>query len=136
MKPVSLGLVLLAVALSPLGCRNPFAGESVVLGVSRLDAPFAIQPGSPVTVVLTVGLNGCDRFDHIGQIRMNSEVVLTPVGTNAAAGNNKNVSCPAVYRDVQRSVVIENPPLPPFTIAVLQPRGAPPLRAVVAPLEP
>lgn len=135
MKLVSLGLVLLAVGLSPLGCRNPFADQSIVLGVSELDAPSAVRPGTPVTVALTVGLNGCDQFDHISQLRLDSEIVLTPVGRNAALGR-KDIMCPAVYATRVYSAVIENPPPPPFTIAVLQPRGAPPLRAVVAPLEP
>ena len=135
MKAVSLGLVLLAVALSPLGCRNPFADQSFVLGVSNLDAPSAIAPGTAVTVALTFGLNGCDRFDHIGQMRMDSQIVLTPVGTNAALGR-KDILCPAQYTTRVYSVVIEDPPAAPFTIAVIQPRGAPPLRAVVARLEP
>jgi hypothetical protein len=132
MKLVSLGLVLLAIALSPLGCRNPFADQSVVLGVSNLEAPPSTLPGTAVTVVLTVVLNGCDEFDHIGQIRLNSQVVLTPVGTNAAVGR-KDVSCPQWIRTEVHSVVIEDPPPPPFTVAVMQPRGAPPLRTVVAP---
>jgi hypothetical protein len=131
MKLVSLGLTLLVVALPPLGCRNPFADESVVLAVSKLDAPFATPPGAAVTVVLTVGVNGCERFDRIGQIRVKSEIVMTAVGTNPALGK-KNVSCPAVFTEEPHSVVIEEPPSPPFTVAVRQPRGAPPLRAEIA----
>ena len=131
MKSVSLGLVLLAVAFSPLGCRNPFADQSVILGVSDIDVPSAARPGTPVTAVLTVALNGCDRFDHIGQIRVSSQVVLTAVGTNAAVGR-KDVMCPAWFRTETHSIVIGNPPPPPFTIAVVQPRGAPPLRAEIA----
>jgi hypothetical protein len=131
MKLVSLGLVLVAVAVSPLGCRNPFADQSVVLGVSDIDAPSAVAPGTPVTVALTVGLNGCDRFDHIGQLRMDSQIVLTAVGNNAALGR-KDIMCPASFTTRVYSVVIEDPPPPPFTIAVIQPRGAPPLRAEIA----
>jgi hypothetical protein len=131
MKPVSLGLALLTVALSPLSCRNPFADESVVLGVSNLDAPFAAVAGTAVTVVLTVGVNGCERFDHVGQIRLDSVVVLTAVGTNAAL-NRKDIMCPASFTTEVHSVIIEEPPPPPFTVAVIQPRGAPPLRAEIA----
>ena len=131
MKLVSLGLVLLAVAFSPLGCRNPFADQSVVLAVSNLDAPAAALPGAAVTVVLTVWVNGCERFDHISQIRLNSQIVLSAVGTNSALGK-KNVSCPQGAFSTLHSVVIEEPPGPPFTVAVVQPRGAPPLRAEIA----
>ena len=131
MKLVSLGLVLLVVASAPLGCRNPFADQSVVLGVSDIDAPSAARLGAPVTVVLKVVLNGCDEFEHIGQLRIDSQVVLMPVGTNAAVGR-KDVMCPQWINTEVHSVVIENPPPPPFTIAVVQPRGAPPLRAEIA----
>ena len=128
MKPVSLGLVLLAVALSPLGCRNPFVDESVVLAVSNLEAPSAALPRTAVTVVLTVWVIGCERFDHIGQVRLDSQIVLTAVGKNAG----KNVVCPQGAFAALHSVVIEDPPGPPFTVAVVQPRGAPPLRAEIA----
>lgn len=131
MKPVSLGLALLAVALSPLGCRNPFADQSVVLTVSNLEAPSASLPGTSVTVVLTVGLNGCERFDHISQTLVNSDIVLAAVGTNAALGR-KDVMCPAWFRTETHSVVIENPPPPPFTVVVVQPRGVQPLRVEIA----
>ena len=131
MKLVSLGLVLLAVAFSPLACRNPFADQSVILGVSDLDVPSAARPGAPVTVVLTVVLNGCDEFEPIGQLRIDSHVVLMPVGTNAAVGR-KDVMCPQWINTEVHSVVIENPPPPPFTVAVVQPRGAPSLRAEIA----
>jgi hypothetical protein len=131
MKSVSLGLALLAIALSPLGCRNPFADQSVVLVVSNLEAPFASPPGTPVTVVLTVGANGCERFDHISQMVVNSDIVLAAVGTNAALGR-KDISCPASFTTEVHSVVIEEPPAPPFSVVVVQPRGVQPLRAEVA----
>jgi hypothetical protein len=131
MKSVSLGIALLAVALSPLGCRNPFADQSVVLVVSNLEAPFASVPGTPVTVVLTVGANGCERFEHISQMVVNSDVVLAAVGTNAALGR-KDISCHASFTIGEHSVVIEEPPAPPFRVVVVQPRGVQPLYADVA----
>lgn len=130
MKSVSLGLALLAVTLSPLGCRNPFADQSVTLAVSNLQAPYASPPGAPVTVVLTVGVNGCERFDRINQNVVSSDVVLAAVGTNSALGR-KDISCPAWFKTEVHSVVIEDPPSPPFTVTVVQPRGAQPLRAEV-----
>jgi hypothetical protein len=131
MRSVSLGFALVAVALSPPGCRNPFWDESVILAVTRLDAPAAVVPGTAVTVILTVGVNGCERFNAIGQMRLNSQIVLTAVGTNSSLGK-KNVACPAVYREDQHSVVIEQPPPAPFTILVREPRGAAPLQAEIA----
>jgi hypothetical protein len=131
MKPVSLGLVLLAVALSPQGCRNPFADQSVVLAVSNLEAPSATLPGTPLTVVLTVGLNGCEQFDRISRTVVNSDVVLAAVGTNSALGR-KDISCPGSFTTEVHSVVIEEPPAPPFTVVVVNPRGVQPLRAEIA----
>src|SRR5687767_12696000 len=130
MKPVSLALVLLAVA-SPLACRNPFADQSVVLAVSNLEAPSAILPGTPVTVVLTVGLNGCERFEHISRTLVDSDIVLAAVGSNSALGR-KDISCPASFTTEVHSVVIEEPPAPPFSVVVVNPRGVQPLRAEVA----
>ena len=89
MKSVSLGFALLAVALSPLGCRNPFADESVTLVVSNLEAPFASVTGTPLTVVLTVSVNGCERFERISQMVVNSDIVLAAVGTNRAIGRKE-----------------------------------------------
>jgi hypothetical protein len=131
MKSVSLGFALVVVAFSALACRNPLSDESVALAVSKLDAPSSALPRTSVTVVLTVRVNGCERFDHISQMRVNSQIVLTAIGTNPALGN-KDVSCPAVFTEQVHSVVIKEPPAPPFTVAVIQPRGAPPLRAEVA----
>lgn len=131
MKSVSLGFALLAVALSPLGCRNPFADESVTLVVSNLEAPFASVTGTPLTVVLTVSVNGCERFERISQMVVNSDIVLAAVGTNRAIGR-KDITCPASFTTTVHSVVIEEPPPPPFRVVVVQPRGVQPLYADVA----
>jgi hypothetical protein len=131
MKSVSLGLALFAVTLSPLGCRNPFADQSVTLAVSNLEAPYANVPGTPLTVVLTVGVNGCERFDRINQNVVSSDIVLAAVGTNSALGR-KDISCPASFTTEVHSVVIEEPPAPPFRVVVVQPRGVQPLYADVA----
>jgi hypothetical protein len=109
----------------------PLRIKSVVLVVSNLEAPFASVPGTPVTVVLTVGANGCERFEHISQMVVNSDVVLAAVGTNAALGR-KDISCPASFTIGVHSVVIEEPPSPPFRVVVVQPRGVQPLYADVA----
>lgn len=131
MKLITLGLALAAVALSPPGCRNPFSGQSVILGVSNLEAPSATLPGAAVTVVLTVGVNGCERFSHVSQMRLKSQIVLTAVGTNAALGR-KDMLCPAVFSSAQHTVVIEEPPPAPFAVIVRQPREGTPLRADIA----
>lgn len=115
---------------APLAC-NPFApDQSVVLAVSNLEAPYASPLGTPVTVVLTIGVNGCERFARINQNVVSSDIVLAAVGTNSALGR-KDISCPASFTTEVHSVVIEEPPPPPFTVTVVQPRGVQPLRAEV-----
>ena len=123
-------VAVLGFVAAPLAC-NPFApDQSVTLAVSNLEAPYANVPGTPVTVVLSVGVNGCERFDRISQMLVNTDIVLAAVGTNSALGR-KDVLCPASFSTEVHGVVIEEPPTPPFSVVVIQPRGAQPLRAEV-----
>jgi len=123
-------MVVVGFVAAPLAC-NPFApDQSVTLAVSNLEAAHANVPGTPATVVLSVVVNGCERFDRISQMVVNSDVVLAAAGTNAALGR-KDITCLAAYTTEIHSVVIEEPPTPPFNVVVVQPRGAQPLRAEV-----
>ena len=130
MRLVSLALALAAVALSPLACRNPFSDESIILAVSQLEAPPYFVRGITGTFVLTVGVNGCERFDRVSQMRVNSQIVLTAVGTNSGLGD-KSVSCPAALRTEQHSVVIDQPLPRRFTVFVRVPSGGTALRAEI-----
>jgi hypothetical protein len=99
--------------------------------VSGLSAPSIVLRGAGATVILAVGVNGCERFDQVTQMRLKEGIVLTAVGTNPAAGN-KNLSCPADFVREQHSVVIEQPLPASFTVFVRQPRGGTPLRADIS----
>ena len=109
---------------------NPFApDQSVVLGVSKLDAPATVSPGSPLTVVLTVTTGGCKTFDHIEVERTASLASLTVWGRDGAKGA-KNVACPAYIVDTPHSYQLNPPFQSPFTVQVDRGRVSP-LIAVV-----
>src|SRR5258706_15027192 len=92
MKRLSFAIVAVGVACLPIAC-NLFADHSVILDVSKLDAPATISTGTPLTVVLTVTTGGCKSFDHIAAERSASGASLTAWGQDAAKGE-RNVSCP------------------------------------------
>jgi hypothetical protein len=97
---------------------NPFAPDkSVVLGVTKLEAPATITAGSPLTVILTVTTGGCTTFDRIEVERDASAASLTPWGTDGAKGE-KNVSCPAFMVDTPHSIRLDPPFQNPFMVLV------------------
>jgi hypothetical protein len=103
--------------------------QSVVLAVTKLEAPATIAAGSPLTVVLTVTTGGCKTFDRIDVEREAYAVALTPWGTDAATGN-KNTSCPTDIVETPHSVRLDPPFQSPFMVFV--PRvGMDPLTATV-----
>ena len=128
MKSALFGVVVVAVVA--VGACNPFApDQSVLLGVSKLEAPATIAAGSPLTVVLTVTTGGCKTFDRIAVERDASAVSLTPWGTDGAIGK-KNIMCPANIIDTPHSIRLDPPFQSPFMILV--PRvGMDPLTATV-----
>ncbi|PYO07483.1 MAG: hypothetical protein DMD30_10940 [Gemmatimonadetes bacterium] len=118
------------VAVVAAGACNPFApDQSVVLDVTKLEAPATIAAGSPLTVVLTVTTGGCKTFDHIAVERETYAAALTPWGTDGAIGK-KDVSCPTDIRETPHSIQLEPPFGSPFLVLV--PRvGTDPLIATV-----
>ena len=65
MKRAWFGIGVACLVGAAVAC-NPFApDQSVVLGVEKIDAPATSPVGSPLTVVLTVLVNGCQSFDHL-----------------------------------------------------------------------
>lgn len=128
MKSALFGAVVVAVVA--VGACNPFApDQSVLLGVSKLEAPATIAAGSPLTVVLTVTTGGCKTFDRIAVERDPSAVSLTPWGTDGAIGK-KNIMCPANIIDTPHSIRLDPPFQSPFVILVPR-EGLDPLTATV-----
>jgi hypothetical protein len=117
-------LCVAGVTALSIGC-NPFApDQSVVLGVTKLDAPATVSPGSPLNVVLTVTTGGCKTFDHIEVERTASSASLTVWGRDGAKGA-KNVACPAYIVDTPHSYQLNPPFQSPFTIQVDRGRVSP-----------
>ena len=109
---------------------NPFApDQSVVLGVEKIDAPATSPVGSPLTVVLTVLVNGCQSFGHLEANSLASGASLTAWGVDHTIGN-KGVVCPEIIRSEAHSLQFNPSARGPFQITVDQGR-LPPLTATV-----
>ena len=109
---------------------NPFApDQSVVLGVQKIDAPATSPVGSPLTVVLTVLVNGCQSFDHLEAMSDASGASLTAWGLDHTIGN-KGVVCPDVIKSEAHSYQFNPSVRGAFQITVGQGR-MPPLTATV-----
>jgi hypothetical protein len=121
---------VVVVSVVAVGACNPFApDQSVVLGVTKLEAPATIAAGSPLTVVLTVTTGGCKTFDRIDIEREAYAAARTPWGTDGAIGK-KDVSCTADILATPHSIQLAPPFGSPFMVMV--PRvGADPLIATV-----
>jgi hypothetical protein len=128
MKNLLFGTAVVAV-IAVGGC-NPFGpDQSVVLGVSKLEAPATIAGNASLTVVLHVTTGGCKTFDRIDVERDGAAASLTPWGTDAAVGK-KDIMCPANIIDTPHSIRLDPPFQSPFMILV--PRvGMDPLTATV-----
>ncbi len=129
MKTVRSAVSLIALLALPIGC-NPFApDQSVILAVTKLDAPLTALADNPFTVTLTVRTGGCTSFDRIDVQKMPAGVRIVPWGTNASLGK-KGVSCPAYIQDGPHSVQVDPPFSNPYYVNVEQGR-LPPLTAKV-----
>ncbi len=124
MKPF-LSAIVFALAAAIGGCRNPFApDQSVVLGVTQLDAPATISTGSPLTVVLTVVTGGCKSFDHIEVQRQAASASLTAWGRDGSKGR-KDIMCPDNIVYEPHPYRFEPPFQSPFTVTVDRGRLSP-----------
>ncbi len=123
MKRALFGIAVVAIVTGSVAC-NLFTDHSVILGVSKLDAPATISPGSPLTVVLTVTTGGCKSFDHIAAERGTSGASLTAWGQDAAKGE-RNVSCPLNIVNELHSYQFDPPIQSPFTVQVDRGRVSP-----------
>jgi hypothetical protein len=134
MRTVSLGVVVIATAIVGIsaGCDNPLSSsdQSVELGVTKIDAPATVAPGTAIAVVLTVTVGGCTSFDHIDVNRDVSSANMTVWGRDAAKGR-KGVACPTDIREDPHSYQFNPPFANSFTILVNRGRLSP-LQATVA----
>ena len=129
MRLVIFGVAFAAAATVPFAC-NPFApDQSVILGVTRLEAPATIPAGSPLTVVVTVETGGCRTFDHFSVERQASVASIVAWGRDAAQGRN-DVACPADIRLEPHSYQFDPPFQNSFMILVYR-EGLDPLTATV-----
>jgi hypothetical protein len=129
MKRVLLGMGV-ACLVGPAATCNPFApDQSVILGVEKIDAPATSPVGSPLTVVLTVTIGMCERFDHLEAMSTGSSATLTAWGVNPTIGN-KDIVCIDVIKSETHSYQFKPSTQGPFQITVDQGR-LPPLTATV-----
>lgn len=126
MKRVLLGFGALSLLVPAIGaCFNPFADQSVVLGVSELSAPASVSPGNRFSVVLTVQTGGCLKFDRIvEELRDASGATLTAWGTDGSKGRN-DVVCTGEVRFEPHSYELSPPFSNPFRITVSRGRVSP-----------
>jgi len=124
MKTVSL-VVVFSGLVSALAACNLFApNQSVVLDVTKLDAPTTIASGDALTVTLTVTVGGCKSFDHVAVSRDLSRASFTAWGRDAANGRT-DIMCPQDIRYEPHSYMLLPPYRNPFTLQVQRGRLAP-----------
>ena len=126
MRIISFGVVAVALVA---GCGLTDPDQSVILGVSQLDAPATVASGSPITAVLAVNLGGCLSFDHI-QITRDASGANVIVWGNDASKGNKGTVCTSDIKLQSHSVQFDPPFSTSFTIQVENGR-LPPLQAHV-----
>jgi hypothetical protein len=79
------GLAVAAIVTVLMGCMDS-AGPTKEptqfqpLPVSKLEAPATVTAGASVDVVLTVGRGACVAFDHISEVRGDSQITLAAWG--------------------------------------------------------
>ena len=121
MKTFLFGIAVAGFAAASTACSNLGApDQSVILGVTKLDAPATIIAGNPLTVTLTVEIDGCSGFDHLEVGRGASGASIRAWGRDASIGRSE-VVCPSIIKYEPHSHTFE-PPFPSsFTVQV--PRG-------------
>lgn len=114
---VGVGVFLLAA-----GCNNPFApGRSIILPVTRIEAPATVASGAGFQVRFTVQSGGCKSFVRGETTKSNTTFTFVARGRDTSG---PNIMCPA---DIRSDLVVETvtPPISdPFTIVATQPDGS------------
>ncbi len=129
MRIISFGVFALALLAGCDGSGLFAPDQTVILSVSKLDAPTTIASGNPIPVVLTVVSGGCRSFDHIEVTRDLAGANITVWGKDSSIGK-KDVACTADLVIQLHSIQLEPPFANSFTIEVNQGRVGP-LMAVV-----
>jgi hypothetical protein len=126
MKLALLGAGIVALFVGPIACSDSVfdPDQSVILGVSKLDAPATVSAGSPLTVVLTVTTGGCTAFDHVEIERDASGASFTAWGIDGAKGRT-DIACPQYIENTPHSYQLDPPFQSVFTITVNRGRISP-----------
>ena len=125
MRIVLFVAAVVALVGGSMACSSVFSpDQSVILGVSKLEAPTSIEAGSPLTVVLTVTTGGCLSFDRIEVSRNASGASFTVWGTDAAKGR-KGIACTADIVNTPHSYQLDPPFNNPFVVQVQRGRLGP-----------
>ena len=70
-----------AAMLLVFGCTSVTAPpDKFLLSVTKLEAPATVAAGSPIDVVLTLEIGGCQTFDEVRELRFDASVELTVFG--------------------------------------------------------
>jgi len=128
MKSALLGVVAAALLGSATACIGIFSPtEPIILGVSEIEAPASISPGTPLTVALNVELGGCKRFDRIETERSATGASVTVWGRTRTG---RGTVCTTDIRFESHSVRFDPPFTSTFTLSVHRGR-MPPHQVVV-----
>jgi hypothetical protein len=125
MKNALFGLlpsVFVALTSCNLFDREP--DQSVILSVTKIEAPTTVSTGSSFTVTFTVQFDGCMHFDRLAVEKSNTGVRVVPWGTDATIGHPEIV-CPDILRQQSQAIQIDPPFSGPFQVYVDQGRLAP-----------
>jgi len=110
-------VVGVTLVFATIGCSIFGPDQSIVLGVSQIDAPATIAPSASLSVTLQVALtDGCKKFDRFEIDRVATGANVTVWGTDAGKGSSGG--CPQVYTEEPHTIVFNPPFGSTFTISV------------------
>ena len=122
MKCGGSGLAVAAVVTVLMGCTDSAGTKEPTelkrLPVSKLEAPATVSAGASVDVVLTVGRGACEAFDHVSEVRDNSQITLAAWGRDLAIP--PGAACPDILIEEPHTYRLD-PPFPARFTIVVQP---------------
>ena len=121
----ALSIALFAELLLSAASCNPFEpDQTVVLAVSKIDAPSTVVAGTPFDVVLTVDTGGCRSFERMDVVRSQMGVSFTVWGKDGSKGRS-DVTCPDNLILEPHTYQVKPPFSGPFNIYVNRGRLSP-----------